>query len=98
MSKCLNQMTMEEIVKQNFSKYYERKVEENGKFEPEYERCGDALVMSGVYLDEEEADRLVKETKDELSEIPNMSQFVIEYLAENDDFLNKLVEMVKGEW
>lgn len=96
MSKCLNEMSFQDIVEANlktaFNDYSDNYDHET---ESDYAPYGDTYVSSGEYITEESMERCVKDFKDEFDKA-TASDFVSDVLANDYDFLTKVIDLVKA--
>lgn len=91
MSKCLNQIKLEDIIEQNL-KYSLEKYKDNYEHEysTETHAYGDTYVSGYSEITEESIERATEEWKDTF----DVYDFLTEFLAENEDFKDKILEMV----
>ena len=93
MSKCLNEITFKEIIenclKESHQDYQDRYDHDTDSDSVPY---GDTWVSSGNYITEESEERATEEWKDTF----DIYDFITEYLANNQDFEDKIIEMVRG--
>lgn len=91
MSKTLDQLSIEDIVKENLEKMYQDH-DENFEHEtmPEYVPWGNTFVSAGEFVTEQSQIRCEEAFKQDF----DVDYFITEYLAENQDFRDKLIEMV----
>lgn len=93
MSKCLNQISLKEIIEKALAECHEDY--QNGydhDTESDSVPYGDTYVSSGNYITEESEQRATEEWKDDFS----IDDFVKDYLLESYDFREKIMEMVRG--
>lgn len=96
MSKCLNEMSFKDIIEtklhdsfNDYSDNYDHETEDN------YVPYGDTYVSSGEYITDESYERCVEDFKENF-DIATASEFVTDILAEDNDFLMKVIELVKA--
>lgn len=92
MSKCINELTFEDIIQQEIRNLYE-KYRESYEFDEEYESYpfGDTSVNGDYYITEESEDKCFEDFKYDTT-----ADVVIESLYENYDFSKKIEELVKN--
>lgn len=92
MSKTLNQLSFKDII-ENALEYCHEKYQEDYDHDTEsnYVPYGDTYVSAGNYITEESEERATEEWKDTF----DVYEFITEYLANNDDFCEKIKELVE---
>lgn len=95
MSKCLNQMDIKEVIEKcinddfnNYSDNYDHETEDNPV------PYGDTWLNAGDFITDESWERCVAEYKEGF-DIATASEFVSDVLANDNDFLMKVIELVK---
>lgn len=96
MSKCLNQMDLKEVIETKIHDAF-NDYSENYDHETEYDSApyGDTYVSSGEYITDRSMERCVEDFKENF-DITTASEFVSEVLANDNDFLMKVIELVKS--
>lgn len=91
MSKMLNQIKIKDIIEQairdsheKFQEYYDH------EYSSETHAYGDTYVSGYSEITEESIERATEEWKDTF----DVYEFLTEFLAENEDFKDKILEMV----
>ena len=92
MSKCINEMTFDDIVNQEIKNLYELYKESyDHDIECESHAFGDTHVNGNYYITEESKDKCFKDFKEDTT--PDV---VIDSLFNNYDFSKKIEELVKN--
>lgn len=92
MSKTLNQLSFKDII-ENALEYCHKKYQENYDHDTEsdYVPYGNTFVSTRYEVTEESEERATEEWKDTF----DVYEFITEYLANNDDFWEKIKELVE---
>lgn len=93
MSKCLNEISFKDIVETALAECH-KDYQDGYDHDTESDSVpyGDAWVSSGNYITEESEERATEEWKDTF----DIYDFIVEYLANSQDFEDKILEMVRG--
>jgi alpha-amylase/alpha-mannosidase (GH57 family) len=93
MSKCLNELTLEDVIKTSLQHAHNDFQEDyDHELESDFAPYGDTYVSSGNYVSEESEERAKEEWKDGF----DIDNFVSEYLLESYDFREKVFELMRG--
>lgn len=92
MSKTLNQLSFKDII-ENALEYRHKKYQEDYDHDTESDSVpyGDTWVRGRAYITEESEERATEGWKDTF----DVYEFITEYLANNDDFCEKIKELVE---
>jgi hypothetical protein len=91
MSKTLDQLSIEDIIKETLEQRFQD-YDDNFEHEtmPEYAPWGNSYARVCSYITEDSQIKCEEAFKQDF----DVDDFIVEYLAENQDFRDKIVEMV----